>query len=139
VPVHDTAERGNDMHTRRLILAALWSAAACAGEDAAPAAAAPTLEGTPEPAYASCAAFYFTSANGKAMKDYDDLYRAGEDTLNAAKKELGRDAGERAMETASGQMMKAIDHNWQFVDALGTKYRTPCAEFHERAKAATAE
>ncbi len=113
--------------------------AACAAEEAAPVAAAPTLEGTPEPAYASCAAFYFTSANGKAMKDYDELYRAGEDTLNAAKKELGRDAGERAMETASGLMMKAINHNWQFVDALGGKYLAPCAEFREWAKAVTAE
>ena len=126
------------MNSRALILVASFSAA-CAAEEAAPAAVAPTLEGTPEPAYASCAAFYFTSANGKGMKEYDELYRAGEDTLNAAKKELGRDDGERAMETASGQMMEAINRNWQFVDSLGPKYLGPCAEFRERAKAATAE
>ena len=122
------------MKKRFCIAAVLWSAVVSAGDPPAP-----QLEGTPEPGYASCAAFYFVSANGKTMKEYDDLYRAGEDTLNAAKRALGSAAGDRAMETASGQLMKAIDRNWLFVDVLGKKYLAPCAALREKARAGSEE
>lgn len=88
---------------------------------------APVLaQESPRPGFASCAAYYFLSARGHGMQDYDRLYSAGEFSLNEAARRHGRPAADQRMGESSGAMMTAIDQDWRNIQVLDAAYGAAC-------------
>lgn len=77
------------------------------------------------PGFATCAAYYFLTARGHGMQDYDRLYSAGETSLNEAVRRHGKQA-HGLMETRSTGMLQAIGKDWRRVDELDRDYGAAC-------------
>lgn len=82
--------------------------------------------------FATCAAYYFMATNAKPMKEYDLLYRAGEDALNVATLRDGHATAERDLETAAGLMMKSINRDYLKTELLDKQYSIPCHDLLQR-------
>ena len=85
-----------------------------------------TLEAPERPTFGKCAAYFFLAARGHPAPLYDGFYSAGEFSLNAAVLLHGAQDGNKAMETASAEMMKEISQDWQNIAVLVRNHAPAC-------------
>lgn len=76
--------------------------------------------------FATCAAYYFLAARGHGVDQYEQLYSAGELSLNEAVRRHGREAAERRMGRASTAMMGEMERDWRLVGRLDAHYGRQC-------------
>lgn len=78
--------------------------------------------------YATCAAYYFNAVNAKPMKEYEDLYSAGERAFNEALLLRDRLAVDDLVANASAVMTEMTGQNWLNFHRVDAKYAAPCAQ-----------
>ncbi|MBK6658721.1 MAG: hypothetical protein IPG43_11470 [Proteobacteria bacterium] len=77
--------------------------------------------------FATCAAFYFNAVNVKPMKEYEEVYGAGERAFNEGIKLVGRKALDDLMARSAGDMTKLMNSDWKNFHTVERRYGPDCA------------
>lgn len=77
--------------------------------------------------FATCAAFYFNAVNVKPMKEYEEVYGAGERAFNEGIKLVGRKALDDLMARSAGEMTKLMNSDWKNFHSVEERYGADCA------------
>lgn len=76
--------------------------------------------------FATCAAYYFNAVNVKPMKEYEEIYGAGERAFNEGIKLVGRERLNDLMARSSGEMMKLMNSDWKNFPTVEQRYDADC-------------
>lgn len=77
--------------------------------------------------FATCAAFYFNAVNVKPMKEYEEVYGAGERAFNEGIKLVGRKSLDELMAQAAGAMTKLMNSDWKNLHTVEQQHGAECA------------
>ncbi len=76
--------------------------------------------------FATCAAYYFNAVNVKPMKEYEEVYQAGERSFNEGLKLVGRKALDDLVAHAAGDMTKLMNSDWKNFRSVEQRYAADC-------------
>ena len=77
--------------------------------------------------FATCAAFYFNAVNVKPMKEYEEVYGAGERAFNEGIKLVGRKPLDELMAHSAADMTKLMNSDWKNFHTVEERYGADCA------------
>ena len=109
------------VHSRAVGALVLLMFAAAARAEAPPSAQDKAAQ------FATCAAFYFNAVNVKPMKEYEEIYGAGERAFNEGIKLVGRKPLDELMAQAAGAMTKLMNSDWKNFHTVEEQHGAACA------------
>ena len=116
----------NSFYPRRLGVLA-WCCFSCVAQADAPRDAQAKAN-----EFATCAAYYFNAVNTKPMKEYEEVYGAGERAFNEGIKLVGRKQLDDLVARASGEMAKIMGSDWNNFPAVEKRYAAGCTDLMAR-------